>query len=108
MAEEIKISGECLIGRCPKCHTEFEFLGEGLPSEAGCLCPVCKEKGHAVVGVIHFEPKKSMLREAAKELLKYIEENNVNDTSCNDGDGHIDEWCSNEFETLINNVKEAL
>jgi len=48
------------------------------------------------------------LEKAAKELIDYIEENNVTDESCDDGGGHTDEWCSNEFETLINNVKEAL
>ena len=75
-----------LIGTCSKCHTTFEFLDEKLP----------------------FEPEKPTLREAAKELLKYIGDNNIFDSTCDDGDGHTDEWCSDEFETLINNVKEAL
>jgi hypothetical protein len=61
-----------------------------------------------VAGVIQFEPKKPALREAAKELLKYIKDNNVTDESCSDGDGHNDQWISLDFATLIDNVKEAL
>jgi len=107
-SETNNMVNECLIGFCPKCHTAFEFLGEGPPPEAGCLCPECKKKGYIMVGVIHFEPEKSTLKEAAKELLKYIEENNVTDESCDDGGGHNDQWVSANFGILINNVKEAL
>ena len=83
---ECKVGVIHIIGTCPKCHTTFESLDEKLP----------------------FEPEKPALREAAKELLEYIEEENIHDLSCDDGDGHTDEWCSDKFETLINNVKEAL
>ena len=48
------------------------------------------------------------LVKAARELINYIEDNDINDELCDEGDGHIDEWRSNEFETLINNVKESL
>jgi len=48
------------------------------------------------------------LAEAAKELIKYLEENNINDEACSDGDGRTDEWRSSEFEILINNVKEQI
>lgn len=97
-----------LLGTCPKCHTTFEFLGEGLPPEAGSLCPECKSKGHTVVGVVHFEVYKPALKEAAKALLKHIEENNVTDEACDDGGGHSDQWVSADFGILIDNVKEAL
>ena len=48
------------------------------------------------------------LAEAAKALTDYIEENDVNDKSCDDGDGYTDEWCSDEFQQLIDNVKALI
>jgi len=51
-----------LIGECPKCDALFD--GRGLSNESkaqivdgthpGTLCPACKEKGYAVVGVVRF------------------------------------------------------
>ena len=96
-----------IIVTCPKCHTTFKFLGE-KPPEGGRLCPECKSRGYTMVGIIHFEPEKPTLKESAKALLKYIEDSNITDEACNDGDGRFDEWRSSEFETLINEVKEAL
>ena len=95
-----------LFGTCPKCKTSYEL--EGTCSKAGILCPYCTEEGFTIVGVIHFEPKKPTLREAAEAMLKYILENSICDESCNDGDGHIDQWCSPELKALTNELKEAL
>lgn len=52
--------------------------------------------------------KMNELVKAAQELIKYLEENNINDESCDDGDGYIDEWRSTDFETVIDNVKALL
>ena len=43
-----------------------------------------------------------------KELVDFIEENNVTDEISDDGEGHTDEWRSNEFNNLINRAKETL
>jgi hypothetical protein len=95
-----------LFGTCPKCHTSYGLTGTA--PLAGVLCPNCREKGYTIVGVIHFEPKKPTLRKAAEALLKHILENSVCDESCNDGDGHIDQWSSPELESLTDELKRAL
>ena len=92
-------------GICPKCKTEYELKGNATIE---CICPNCKKRGVSMPGVIHFEPKKLTLREAAEALLKHIEENNVHDESCDDGDGRTDTWISPEFEAAILELKEAL
>jgi len=48
------------------------------------------------------------LAKAAKELLKFIDENNVFDSSCDDGDGYTEEWKSKEFNARIEDVEKAL
>ena len=95
-----------LFGTCPKCEVSYELNGDC--DMAGVICPNCKEKGVTMPGVIHLEPKKLSLKEAAEALLKYIEENNVHDMSCDDGDGYVDMWCSPEFEAAILKLKKAL
>jgi len=51
---------------------------------------------------------KDKLIEAAKGLIEFIEENHITDEGADDGGGHYDEWCSSEFEYLINQVKEGI
>lgn len=48
------------------------------------------------------------LTEAAEKLLKFIDENNVFDSSCDDGDGYTEEWTSKEFNARIEDVEKAL
>lgn len=43
-----------------------------------------------------------------KELVDFIEENDVKDEICDDGNGHIDEWRSIEFNNLIDQAKETI
>jgi len=43
-----------------------------------------------------------------KELVDFIEENNITDEISDDGEGHTDEWRSDEFKNLINRAKETL
>jgi hypothetical protein len=43
-----------------------------------------------------------------KDLIEFIEENDVKDETANDGDGHIDEWRSIRFNHLINQAKEVI
>ena len=43
-----------------------------------------------------------------KNLVDYIEENNVTDETADDGEGHIDEWKSVEFTRVVRKAKEAL
>jgi len=99
-----------LYGTCPKCKTEYTLKGNTPPANApvGYICPNCKEKGVTMPGVVHFESRKPTLREAAGALLKHILENSVCDESCNDGDGHIDQWSSPELESLTNELERAL
>jgi len=93
-------------GICPKCHSRLELANETIPRFI--TCPDCPKNGITIPGIIHFEPELPTLEEAAKALLKYIEENEVWDECCDDGDGHIDQWRSPEFGGLINGLKEAL
>lgn len=51
---------------------------------------------------------KDELAKAAKELVEFIEENDITDEAADDGDGHHDEWRSSEFNFLIDQAKEAL
>lgn len=99
-AEDHPKKGPLSFGTCPKCYTSYELAGTAPP--AGVLCPYCSAKGYLLVGVIHFKLKKPTLREAAEALLKYIEEDNVRSLSADKGDG------DDEFEVLVNAVKEAL
>lgn len=48
------------------------------------------------------------LAKAVKKLLDYIEENNVFDRVCDDGDGYTEEWKSSEFNALIEDTEKAL
>ncbi len=48
------------------------------------------------------------LIEATDALLRFIENNDVEDEMAYDGDGHIDTWTSGEFEELLSNAKEKL
>jgi len=91
---------------CPKCFSRFELNGKIAPIDVPCTN--CAKNGITIPGIIHFEPKTSTLKEAATSLLTYIEENDVYDESCDDGDGHIDQWCSPKFGALTNELKEAL
>lgn len=50
----------------------------------------------------------SQVREAARALLQHIEDECVYDEVADDGDGHVDTWCSSEFEALLNKLKEAI
>ena len=43
-----------------------------------------------------------------KELITFIEENDIADEVCDDGGGHTDEWRSNEFGALINKAKKTI
>jgi len=99
-----------LYGECPKCHTSYVL--EGIAPPAGVLCPNCGGRGNkrenTLVGVIHFEPRAPTLREATEALLKYIEENSVFDSACDDGDDHSSLYRSDEFEIVIDELKRAL
>ena len=48
------------------------------------------------------------LVEAVELLLKFIEDNSVQDEMANDGDGYIDTYRSHEFNKLIANTQEKL
>ena len=91
---------------CPKCHSRHESIDK--LGSIRIICPTCEINGEPEPGIINFEPKTSTLKEAATSLLTYIEENDVYDESCDDGDGHIDQWCSPKFGALTNELKEAL
>ena len=43
-----------------------------------------------------------------KELVNFIEENDIKDEVCDDGGGHTDEWRSNEFDSLLSQAKEVI
>ena len=43
-----------------------------------------------------------------KDLIEFIEENDINDEIANDGDGHTDEWRSIRFQHIINQAKETI
>ena len=43
-----------------------------------------------------------------KELITFIEENDITDEVADDGGGHTDEWRSTEFSCLINRAKETI
>ena len=49
----------------------------------------------------------STLKEAAGKLIEFIEQNSVYDER-RENDSYPDEWRSDEFDMLIDNVKEAL
>jgi len=65
--------------------------------------------------LVSFGKKAAKLTDAKDELIKptralinFIEENNVFDSSCDDGDGYTEEWKSKEFNTHIEDVEKAL
>lgn len=43
-----------------------------------------------------------------RNLLTFIEENNVTDEAADDGDGYTDTWHSTQFARLIQEAKEML
>ena len=45
---------------------------------------------------------------AVSKLLKFIEENDVEDEMADDDDGRVDTWRSSEFNDLINYTQEKL
>ncbi len=48
------------------------------------------------------------LVEAVELLLKFIEDNSVQDEMADDGDGYTDTWRSSEFNNLLANTQEKL
>lgn len=46
--------------------------------------------------------------EILTELIDFIEDNEVKDELSDDGDGHTDEWRSNEFNDLISRAKKTI
>lgn len=48
------------------------------------------------------------LIKAAEALITYIEEENVSDSSDDDGDGHVDYSQSHTFRKLIHNLEYAI
>ncbi|KKM91911.1 hypothetical protein LCGC14_1223820 [marine sediment metagenome] len=46
--------------------------------------------------------------EAVELLLKFIEENDIQDEMADDGDGHIDTWRSPQFDQLLTHTQEKL
>lgn len=53
------------------------------------------------------KPKLSVF-DVLKNLLDFIEENNVTDEEANYGGGHIDYWRSTEFSHVIKEATETL
>lgn len=51
---------------------------------------------------------KTVNTDILKELINFIENNNVEDEGSDDGDGHYDTWRSYEFELLIKKAKEVI
>jgi len=43
-----------------------------------------------------------------KELVTFIEENDITDEVADDGGGHTDEWRSDEFNRVIDRAKEVI
>jgi hypothetical protein len=60
------------------------------------------------IHIIHIYYTPEPLAEAAEKLIEFIEENGITDEKADDGDGYTNEWCSNEFKQLINEVKKNL
>ena len=50
----------------------------------------------------------SELFDVLKELIEFIEENDVKDEIADNGGGYTDTWCSVEFNNLIDKAKEAI
>lgn len=48
------------------------------------------------------------LVEALKELIDFIEENNITDEGANNGDGYANTWRSDEFDLVLNRAKKAV
>ena len=63
---------------CPKCNTQFAYDEGEEPTqralEAGMMCPVCKEKGYMLVGVIHPKRRIPSHEEDIAWLRKFREE----------------------------------
>ena len=55
----------------------------------------------AIAAIENIKPVVTNLIEAVEMLLEFIEENDVQDEMCNDGDGYIDTYRSSQFESLI-------
>lgn len=53
------------------------------------------------------EPKLSVF-DVLKNLLDFIEENNITDEEADDGGGHTDTWRSTQFDRLIKEATETL
>jgi hypothetical protein len=43
-----------------------------------------------------------------EDLLRFIDEKNIEDEGADDGDGHYDTWRSTEFEHLIATARASL
>jgi len=43
-------------GVCPKCFSVFERPDHIPVGHPGYFCPVCKEKGYLMIGIVHFTP----------------------------------------------------
>ena len=48
------------------------------------------------------------VHECLKNLIDFIEENDITDEEANDGDEYIDAWRSTKFDSLITDAKEIL
>ena len=87
-----------------------DFLKEILPKdrlnsfERNFVAYKIAEHEDRILKSIHF----NAMRESLENLIKFIEANDVSDSSANDGDGAIDTWKSNEFTDLLNKAKESL
>ncbi|KKL56278.1 hypothetical protein LCGC14_2247030 [marine sediment metagenome] len=53
-------------------------------------------------------PTVTNLMEATDALLKFIEENDIQDEMADDGDGYTDTWRSGEFSELIEHAQARL
>ncbi len=52
--------------------------------------------------------QKPDIKKAAKELIAYIEERHITDEEADDGYGRIDTWRSGRFDSLIENLRQAV
>ena len=77
---------------CSKCQARFPVVPDGL-----------KLKLEHEITEHGADPTRPI-----EELLRFIDEQNIEDEGADDGDGHYDTWRSTEFEHLIVTAKASL
>ena len=90
--------------------TDPEYKNKGTKKEVSRTKHLIAEEAAKTehLTAIKEKIKETSIFRRFRDLIEYIEENNVTDESADEGEGYTDSWRSTEFNNLITKAKEEL